>query len=226
VASSWLLSLDTSTEQIGIALTNGEQMLELSLPGGREQTRGLLPVVDWLLHQQGLTSHHIGAVAVATGPGSFTGLRVGLSVAKGLAIAQGVAVVGIPTLDIVAWPYRASGVPLLAVLPAGRSRFVWSLYDADGQHGEPRNGTLEDVQGALAARPDLLVTGELGSAAHEVIAGQHARIESRMLGTRRSAALADLGYQRWQAGHLSDAASLEPIYLHGKQTALPPRSQR
>lgn len=222
----WLLAIDTSTEQIGIALTDGERMVELSVPGGRAQTQGLLSAIDWLLQRRGMSTNMIGATAVAIGPGSFTGLRVGLSVAKGLAIAQSSAAIGVPTLDIAAWPYRVARTSLLAVLPAGRSRFVWSIYDENGNGTDPRNGTVDELLQALVGRPDLLVVGEFSIDAYQTIAVRHERVESRLLGTRRAAALADVGYRRWQAGDINDSASLEPIYLHGKQTANPPRSQR
>jgi tRNA threonylcarbamoyl adenosine modification protein YeaZ len=159
-AANWLLGVDTSTDQTGIAVTDGTDLLDVSLPGGRQQTRDLLPAIDWLLTQHGLTLGQLGAAAVAIGPGSFTGLRVGLSVAKGLALAQGAAVIGIPTLEIVAWPYRASATPVLAVLPAGRSRFVWAVAEPGVAIGSPVNSSLDELIEAAHARPDLLVAGE------------------------------------------------------------------
>ena len=222
----WLLALDTSTGQTGIALTDGQRMLELSLPGGREQTRSVLPEIAWSMERLQVTREQVGAVAVATGPGSFTGLRVGLSIAKGFALAQGAEVIGVPTLDVATWAYRASQTPVMAVLPAGRSRLVWSSFTGTGEAAAPRNGTLPELLGAIRDMPEALVVGELDAAVWQVIAQHHPRIESHLLGTRRSAALADLGYRRWQAGDTDDATTLEPVYLHGPQTALPPRSQR
>jgi tRNA threonylcarbamoyladenosine biosynthesis protein TsaB len=226
IAANWLLGVDTSTDQTGIAVTDGTDLLDVSLPGGRQQTRDLLPAIDWLLTQHGLTLGQIGAAAVTIGPGSFTGLRVGLSVAKGLALAQGAAVIGIPTLEIVSWPYRASATPVLAVLPAGRSRFVWAVAEPGVAIAAPVNSSLDELVEAAHARPDLLVAGELPPPAYEALVAAGVRLESRLLGSRRAAALVDLGWRRWAAGEVNDASSLEPIYLHGKQTALPPRSQR
>jgi tRNA threonylcarbamoyladenosine biosynthesis protein TsaB len=225
-SGKWLLGIDTSTEQSGIALGDGIDLLELSLPGGRQQTRELLPIVDWLLGRRDLSIGEIGAVAVAIGPGSFTGLRVGLSVAKGLALAQGAVVIGIPTLEIVAWPYRASKTPVLAVLPAGRSRFVWAWAEPGEAIGPPVNGTLGEIVETTRDRPGVLVTGEFPPTAFEALATAGVRLESRLMGVRRAAAVVDLGRYRWANGNIDDASSLEPIYLHGKQTALPPRSQR
>lgn len=224
--SGWLLGLDTSTGQTGIALTNGTSVLELSLPGGREQTRSVLPEIDWLLQRLQVHRDQIGAVAVATGPGSFTGLRVGLSIGKGFALASNAAVIGVPTLDIVTRPYRMSNLPVMAVLPAGRSRLVWEIHEANGDHATPRNGTLAELLETLMERSDVLVVGELDEPVWQEIAAKHPRIEARLLGTRRAAALVEIGYQRWIAGDVDDATTLEPVYLHGQQTALPPRSQR
>ena len=222
----WLLAIDTSTEQIGLALTDGERMIELSLPGGRQQTTSMLPLIDWLISKQELSIADIQVVAVAIGPGSFTGLRVGLSIAKGLALAQDAKVVGIPTLDIVAWSYRQSRIPLIAVIPAGRSRFVWSLVDAAGKSVPPVNGSLDELVSGSTTNRDHLVVGELPFSVHSTLVEQGAWIESHGLGNRRNAALAAFGWSRYSLGDVDDPALLEPIYLHGKQTALPPRSQR
>ncbi|MEJ7839123.1 MAG: tRNA (adenosine(37)-N6)-threonylcarbamoyltransferase complex dimerization subunit type 1 TsaB [Thermomicrobiales bacterium] len=222
----WLLAIDTSSEQLGIAMTDGVDITELSLPGGRQQTTSLLPLIDFLGARAGLHQSDFGAVAVATGPGSFTGLRVGLSLAKGMALAQQSAVIGIPTLDVVARPYRSTRQAVVATLPAGRSRIVWCRVSDAGVLGPAVNCGLDEFLDEIGCLPDQLIVGELSAAAEALLLERGVRVETRLLGGRRAAALAELGFERWQLGQISDAESLEPIYLHGKQTSLPPRSQR
>ncbi len=143
----WLLAIDTSTDQAGIALFDGEQMAECSWPGGRQQTTSVLPAIESLLAQVGVDLGDVGAVAVATGPGSFTGLRVGLSLAKGFAIAGDRRVIGIPTLDIAAAPYRCSP-PGVRCLGSGRS-WPGGLVGLSGSR--PRQRAREhDVRRILA----------------------------------------------------------------------------
>ena len=125
----WLLALDTSTDWAGIALTDGEAMAELNWTAGRKQTTHVMPEVERLLGTLGLTAAHLGAVAVATGPGSFSGLRVGLAIASGLSIATGIPVLGVSTIELTVHGWR--DVPGLSVgaVRAGRSRYGWASAD-------------------------------------------------------------------------------------------------
>jgi tRNA threonylcarbamoyladenosine biosynthesis protein TsaB len=123
-----LLALDTSTQTAGVALYADDTLLaEVSWPAGRAQTTALLGEIDRLLCLGGLRPPDLGAVAVATGPGSFNGLRVGLATAKGLAFALDLPLLGVPTLDAAAYPHGGHGRPVRAVIAAGRGRFVSAL---------------------------------------------------------------------------------------------------
>jgi tRNA A37 threonylcarbamoyladenosine modification protein TsaB len=128
-----LLALDTSTLTAGIALYGAGGLLgETSWSAGRAQTTAILGETARLLELAALRPVDLGAVAVATGPGAFNGLRVGLSTAKGLCFALGLPLLGIPTLDAVAYPHGGYGHPVRAVIAAGRGRFVSALYDWPG----------------------------------------------------------------------------------------------
>ncbi|MBA2278341.1 MAG: tRNA (adenosine(37)-N6)-threonylcarbamoyltransferase complex dimerization subunit type 1 TsaB [Chloroflexia bacterium] len=215
----WLLAIDTSTDQAGIALTDGERVAELGWSAGRTQTVTVLPEIERMLRTAGIDRRMLGAVAVATGPGTFTGLRVGLSLAKGLVIALDVALLGVPTLDIAAAPYAAAGTSVVVALAAGRSRIVWASYGPTagefGRHHGPVNTRIDDLAAWLRDRPDLLVTGELDPAARSVLlAAGHRRIEDMLLSRRRPAALAAIAWRRWQTGDVDDSVTLEPFYLH------------
>jgi tRNA threonylcarbamoyladenosine biosynthesis protein TsaB len=210
-----LLAIDTSTEQAGIALFDGEQLAEMSWPGGRQQTTTVLPAIETLLARLGIDMSSVGAIAVATGPGSFTGLRVGLSLAKGYAIAGNCNVIGVPTLDVAAEPWREAGVGCIVLVPAGRGRVVWSVYPVSGPATEPRNDAFEVFLEGIGEYPDLIVAGELTNDHRSRLAERHARISSTMA-TRRPGALATIGYRRWQAGEIDDPTTLVPVYLHGQ----------
>ncbi len=98
-----LVAIDTATNYASLALHDGFKVrAEYTWEAQRRHTVGLLPRLVAALEQLGLGVEHLSGVAVTRGPGSFTGLRVGLAVAKGLALARGLALVSVPTLDVVA----------------------------------------------------------------------------------------------------------------------------
>lgn len=209
----WLLALDTATDQAGVALFDGERLIELSWPGGRQQTTSVLPNLELLLERNGLAIDAFGAVAVAAGPGSFTGLRVGLSLAKGLAITGNRAVIGVNTLEIAAMPYVEAGVECIALVPAGRGRVVWSRYGPEPATS-PVNTSFAEFLVVLRNYQSAIVTGELNPEQREHAAAVHPRVGSFM-SHRRPGVLARIGYRRWRAGEVDDPATLEPLYLHG-----------
>ena len=215
-----LLAIDTSTLAAGLALYgDGGVLAELQWPAGRAQTAALLAEVERLLALAGLVVGELGAVATAIGPGSFNGLRVGMSAAKGLAFALGVPLVGIPTLDATAYPHGGAGRPIRAVLAAGRGRFVSALYrwqdGATVRAGDYANTTLDGLA-ALLVEPTL-VCGEVGAGETRRLAelAPLAQVVSPALGLRRAACLAELAWGRLRRGESDDVDRLEPIYLHG-----------
>ncbi len=210
----WLLSIDTATDQAGVALFDGDQLGETSWPGGRRQTTSVLPVLEDLLVRVGVTIAQVGAVAVAAGPGSFTGLRVGLSLAKGLAITGDCALIGVNTLDIAATPFVEAGVSCLALVPAGRGRVVWSHYGADGAATTAVNASFDEFVTGLAAHPEAIVVGELTPDQLAAVTAVHDRVASMPF--RRPGALARIGFDRWRLGAVDDPITLEPLYLHGR----------
>lgn len=217
--SRWLLALDTATEQAGIALFDGVRTAELSWPAGRRQTVTMLPAIQWLLGSCGVSLDEIGAIGVTTGPGTFTGLRVGLSVAKGLAVLSDRAIIGVSTIAVAAEPYSTSERPVLATLPAGRGRVVWAVKELGARIAEPVNSSLDELVAVLADHPDYLLAGELLPEQRERLQSMHSRIVPVTAGTRRPSSLAHLAWQRWQRGELDDPATIEPVYLHGRSGA-------
>ena len=223
--TGWLLAIDSATEQAGLALSDGERVAEVSWNAGRTQTVTLLGQVDRLLDLVGVPVGDLAAVAVSQGPGTFNGLRVGMAVAKGLVLATGAALVGVPTLDAAALPFATGGRPTLAVLAAGRGRLVWAAYglrgDRWGQTAPPRNGLATELASEAAALgPGTVVTGELSPEQEaSLIRSAAVTLPPRLLRTRRPAATAALAWDRLRAGDRDDPAALEPVYLHG--TAAP-----
>lgn len=212
-----LLAIDTSSDQAGLALAAGDRLAALAWHAGRTHTVSLLPQIDRLLLLHGIAVGDLSAVAVATGPGAFTGLRVGLSVAKGLAFALGVPIVGVPTLEAAALPFLTDGRPVVAAVAAGRGRLVWAIYGraADDQPVEiapPRNGTIDDLRRSLVDLGEpAVVVGEVPAAVD--LAAASTWVVPRPLAMRRPEALLTLARHRIERGTFADLVDLEPFYL-------------
>ncbi len=230
-----LLAIDTSTRHASAALYEESEVVAESTWLARENhTTSLLPQLLHLFELSGSRLESIRAVAVATGPGSFTGLRIGLSLAKGLALARGIPVVGIPTLDGMAQAFAQQALSIWAVLQVGRGRFAAASYLPQGREvlriGEYMFGDAAFVAASMAAEEErrsegegsplpagrVLICGELDvSLKNQVRERLQARAEvaNTASSLRRAAYLAEIGWQDWQMNRMSDLASLAPYYV-------------
>jgi len=214
-----LLAIDTSTRQMGLALYDGDQVIgELLWHSRHYHTVELAPAVADLLNRSGLAMDAVQALGIALGPGSFTSLRVGLAFVKGLALARHIPILGVPTLDIVAAAQEVREMPLIAVLQAGRGRLAVCQYEMiDGiwqAEGDPQVTTADDLADQI--HKPTIICGELTGDERQRLARKRVNVllASPTQCVRRPAILAELAWERWQAGVQDDAAALAPIYLH------------
>jgi tRNA threonylcarbamoyl adenosine modification protein YeaZ len=213
------LAIDTSTDLASIALSSqGEVIEELTWHAGRNHTIELMPNVVGLLERASASRTDISGIVVATGPGSFNGLRVGMSAARGLAFALRVPIVGISTLEVEAFPYADTGLPVCPILDVGRGEIAAALF----QLGEGRWSRL--VEESIVAVDDLLPeiggrTVFCGSIPPDVVSrlreglGGNAMIMSDGSGVRRASCLAELGWGRLKEGDPDHSPTLQPLYL-------------
>src|SRR5829696_186043 len=115
-----ILSIDTSSGQGGVALYDGLMLSTRSWPADRSHTTTLLTEIHHVLDRAEISVRELAAVAIATGPGTFTGLRVGFGVAKGFHLATKVPLIGISTLEATALGFATCATPIVAVIGAGR----------------------------------------------------------------------------------------------------------
>lgn len=213
-----LLAVDTSTAQVGLAVYDGSQVIgEYAWRSRQRHTVELAPAVFDLLKRCGLTMDDILALGVALGPGSFTSLRVGLSLVKGFALARGLPLIGIPTLDILAAAQPLSRHPLLAAIQAGRGRLAAGWYRRSKGIWRARGPARVVTAQALVeeVKSPVVVCAELTSEERQVLVGNpEIRLASPAQSVRRPAVLAERAWMRWQAGDVDDRATLAPIYLH------------
>ena len=213
-----LLAVDTSTAQVGLAIYDGSQVIgEYAWRTSQRHTVELAPAVVELLARCGISVDTVQALGVALGPGSFTSLRVGLSLVKGLAISRQLPVIGIPTLDILAAAQATSRFPLVVAIQAGRNRLAIGWYKSSKKGWQPREPARVVTIDALAAeiQSPAIVCGELTSAERQLLeANASIRLASPAQSVRRPAILAELAWSRWQNGQVDNEATLAPIYLH------------
>ena len=200
-------------------------------------TAQLMPAVTELLSAQGIRAAELSGVAVALGPGPFSALRVGVSAAKGLAMAGGFPIVGVDTLLLEAWPYLAASAHrqpsgeggVASWLDAGRNEVAAGVFDAHGER-------MTDDQ--VAPTADLLQQGDESPLA-TVYCGEAAwgrREEIATLAGNRSGfvvlpwtpaarlwALAELATRRLNDGQSDDLATLQPYYLRMPTIGAPRR---
>ncbi|MFN0073185.1 MAG: tRNA (adenosine(37)-N6)-threonylcarbamoyltransferase complex dimerization subunit type 1 TsaB [Chloroflexota bacterium] len=216
-----LLAIDTATGWSGIALYDGNLLGELNWRAGRQHTEQLLPMIERMLDLAGIERESLQAVGVARGPGSYTGVRVGITVARVLAFALGIPSVGVDALDVTAYAHRDHGLPVRAFLDAGRRRYATALY-LPTRAGLERTGTLQSVS---EDQMDGLITsatvccGELSDAALEALAasaGEAAVFPTPATTVRRSAVLAEIAWRQWQTGG-SEEFDTTPIYITQNQ---------
>ena len=214
-----LLSIDTSTEWIGIALFNGTNVLaEQTWRSKNYHTVELIPAIKEMLTKTHTKTSSLTGVGVALGPGSFTGLRIGLSAAKGIALGRNLPVAGIPSLEVLAAAQPGLRRPMLAFLEVGRGRYAFARYQyKQGTWQALTDVTVDDIRAMAATiKSPIYVVGEMNAEERQILGRKWktARLAPPSLCLRRPAVLAELAWAKIQAGQADDAASLAPIYVH------------
>ncbi len=215
-----ILAIDTSTtETSSLALYDGEALLAEMTWQTRDSTAQVLPMVRQALALLRRGPADLVAIAVALGPGSFNGLRVGLSLGKGLSYALGLPIFGLPTPEIVAYPFSALVLPVCTLLRAGRDRVICATFQTRygrwQRIGETRNLSLEEV--CRETERTTVFCGEIDaemSAVLREVLGQRALLASPALAARRAGYLAEMAWKRLQEDPQGDDLDLlQPIYL-------------
>jgi tRNA threonylcarbamoyladenosine biosynthesis protein TsaB len=164
-----VLAIDTALAACSVAVFDSEansMLANQSLAMTRGHAEALMPLVERVMAEAGISFTGIDRVAVTTGPGSFTGLRVGVAAARGIAIAAEMPAIGITTLSAYAAPYQAEGhFPIIAAIDARHDHVYFQVFAPGGRAvGEPRLAPWREAAEAAAAAPARLV----GSAAQTI----------------------------------------------------------
>jgi tRNA threonylcarbamoyl adenosine modification protein YeaZ len=212
------LAIDTSTNFCSIGLSReGEITAELTWHTRQNHTAELVPSIDRLLAQTNASSRDLKAIFIARGPGSFNGLRVGMSTAKGLAFSLGIPLVAIGTLEVEAYPFAFARLPVCPIHNAGRGEIATALYRQDDGWRclSAEHITTVDALCQQTKRKTVFC-GEIPSPVIEELKkklDKYAIIPGAVARLRHAGYLAALACQRLDRGDVDDAASLQPLYL-------------
>ncbi len=214
-----ILAIDTATQYASLALYNQDGIYtEESWFADRNHTIEVAPRVTRMLKLANLKVGDLMALAVSLGPGSFTGVRISLAMAKGMALPYKLPVIGVSTLEMTAYPLRANNLPVWAVVQAGRGRIIAACYgEVDNEWQllvEPYLTTFEML--AQQINKPALCTGEIDDQATQILqrdSNQKATVVSPATRLRRAGYLAEIAVQRLEASDQDDPDALVPIYL-------------
>lgn len=230
---SVVLAAETSTAINSVALLRGDALLaEAVIDGRRLHSERLLPTVDWLLGEAGLALRDIELLAVATGPGSFTGLRIGAATWKGLALANDLPLVAVPTLDAMTRLCPCAPASHLAVILDARMKEVFAaVYCYEGGR---RIKAIEDVVCPIELLLDRIAGLEGFSEAGLTLMGDGAELYSTTIAQQfpqaaiaapaqsapRASAVALEALALQAVGASTDAARVSPVYLRKSQAEI------
>jgi tRNA threonylcarbamoyladenosine biosynthesis protein TsaB len=206
------LAIDTSTDQASVAVADDSAILaELSWRAGRNHSQHLSPVIERIFALAHLTPAELSTVTVAIGPGSFSGIRVGLSHAMGLSMALSIPLVGISTLDVIAFQASHSAASIWAVVGAGRDQVFAAHYTGAGTNWGRDSDYLLLTAGELIQR---IGPGDVAAGPGIVQVDPEAvPCEPSPWGHRRAGFLAELGRRYLAAGGEDQLQTVRPLYL-------------
>jgi tRNA threonylcarbamoyladenosine biosynthesis protein TsaB len=222
----WVMGIDTATQCGGVALLEDERtraVIKFDLPV--THSLRLMPAVDLLLRTVGISPAEIEVMGVVIGPGSFTGLRIGLSVAKGLAFGNQCTMVGIKSLEALAWGHAPTEKLLCPVVDARRGEVYAAGYRKEKekltQELAERVCTIEQLVSEIQEEAIFMGNGALRyqTELQEALGARcvWARPEYFFPSPEVAARLA---YEKYQAGKRDDPLTLEPFYVRRSDAEL------
>lgn len=214
-----MLVVDTASEICGVALiVDGHIKAEMILNHGLTHTRSVMSAIDDALIKGHTSLAQVDVFGVNRGPGSFTGLRIGVSTVKGLALAMGKPIVGVSSLETLAHQASKESNLICPLMDARRNEVYWTLYQRQGDMLKPimeeKVGPAADVAEAINDNCYFIGNGvpQYGSTIKSVLKHEASWANDKLNGLRPGV-LSRLAWQRYRAGRTDDIKVFTPTYL-------------
>jgi tRNA threonylcarbamoyladenosine biosynthesis protein TsaB len=227
-----LLALESATPQAAVALATEAGVLATASASGRRHGETLAPAIEFVCRRAGIRLNEVNALAVDIGPGLFTGLRVGVGMAKALAFALGIPVAPVTSLDVIAQTLASSGAAhgavVVPVVDARRGEVFWARYRVDADRAvaldQPHRSSPEAVRGVMLPEPSPVLFAGDGAQRYAALlssggfAGEGWAIAGRVHAFPSVGVLAELGMGKVIAEAVEDASRIAPMYLREADT--------
>ncbi len=220
------LSIDTAGTIASVAISRqGLLLAELAWRTHNSHSTELLPAIDELLTRTAAEREAIKVIFVDRGPGSYAGLRVGISTAMGLALALSSDLLAIGRLELDALPHAGFAGAVVPIHQAGRGDLAWAVYERQEIWSELQQPTLGTIDELVSACPaGALFCGELAGLRDQLRESMPgARFAGTDAAVRHAGTLAELGWSRYVAGMHDNPVAIEPLYLREAHITQPKR---
>ena len=222
-----ILVLDCAVTKLSIAVKTEDKFISQTYDIGMRQSEILVPTIDEILSKAGITAADLNYSALTIGPGSFTGLRLGISALKAIELAYNVPVYGISSLTIYSYAYKDLGLPILACIDANKDKFYACLSDQNSLILEEGDYEVEEIISKLNGLSKVLVAGPDAQKLADIIKENKNDIE--VLTTKASAmtteALVAITEDKISKGEATLKDFDSPVYLRASEAELALKSK-
>jgi len=215
-----ILAIDTSTPILKIGVYKGRLIQATIVQPPLTHAEQIIPAIEETFRKAGIAPANAGLIAVAGGPGSFTGLRIGIATAKGLSLALGIPLVLVPTLDIYGFAWREMGGIVVPVIDARKHRIYCARYSHGQNMGELMDIKPDQLLPKIDAEEEVHFIGPDADLLESICLERPGWIIHEPDAEKEVAAIAELGLRIFEEkGPADDAA--RPIYLREPEIGIP-----
>ena len=207
-----ILVFDTATEKLAAALKSDNEIFTITADQGFRHSEKLLPSAEKLFDLSGSSIDDIDLIGCTRGPGSFTGLRIGMATAKGLAFGKKIPLVSVPTLDLYSWGYSSFDGAVLPLIDARKKRFYTAVYSGGSRKTDYLDLTPEEIRDTVKSYKKILLTGPHTALFLENYGKDERMVTDPFAGFSKIEFLIDICEQMYKNG-ISDSDSQGPVYI-------------
>jgi tRNA threonylcarbamoyladenosine biosynthesis protein TsaB len=221
-----ILGIDTATPYLALGIVENQEVLsELRFNAGQTHAQILLPNIDRVLKEASLKLEELDGIAISIGPGSFTGLRIGLATAKGLCFALSKPLISVPTLDGLVYSQKSPSYALVPILDAKKNEVYSAVYHSrDGRIMRVSDYWVTSIEKLVAKIPEEVIFLGLGLEVFKEnlskLCGEKAHFLEEERNLPSGTAIAFLGLEKFKRSEFEDLDKVEPLYLRSSEQEL------